>query len=78
MEADPVTVRRCGTTKDEPDEKGQCKERLLGQNKVIACKCDTPLCNDADGNAKPAAAILASLAAASVIAAMSTRRFVRL
>ena len=36
--ADPVTVRKCGSRKDEPDsEKKGCAEKLQGNDKVRRC-----------------------------------------
>ena len=34
--ADPVTVRKCGSRKDEPDEEGKdCTEKLQGNDKIL-------------------------------------------
>jgi hypothetical protein len=43
-----VTVRKCGSSKDSPDKKGECSEALQGYNKIILCKCGDALCNGAD------------------------------
>ena len=47
VEADPKTVRKCGSYRAVPDAKDQCKEKLTGNNKMIVCKCGTALCNKA-------------------------------
>ena len=37
--ADPVTVRKCGSRKDEPDEEGKdCTEKLQGNDKILVCQ----------------------------------------
>ena len=39
--ADPVTVRKCGSRKDEPDEEGKdCTEKLQGNDKILVCNTE--------------------------------------
>ena len=34
--ADPVTVRKCGSRRDEPDAEGKgCTEKLQGNDKIL-------------------------------------------